>query len=98
GDHSSPYIPRSVYGMRAGVPLVITEGPIKALVLTQAGVAAAGLRGVWCSDKKTDDGKLTLSTELRELGPRGLMSISALTPTPPTTSTSVMPRSGRTFS
>lgn len=71
GDHSSPYIPRSVYGMRASVPLVITEGPVKALALAQAGLASAGVCGVWCSDKKLDDGKLTLSTELRDLGPRG---------------------------
>jgi hypothetical protein len=57
---------------KAAVPLIITEGPVKCLVLEQAGYASVGLNGVFCAhakDKETD--KLILREELREFEWRG---------------------------
>jgi hypothetical protein len=47
GSDGPPYIARSVYGLAHGLPIIITEGPVKALACIQAGVAAIGLNGVF---------------------------------------------------
>lgn len=52
-------------------PLIITEGPIKSLVLVQAGVLAIGLNGVFGAQETAPNGKLVLRKELVELGIRG---------------------------
>jgi hypothetical protein len=47
GSDGPPYIPKPVFGLKAGRPLVITEGPIKGLACVQAGLDAIGLNGVF---------------------------------------------------
>jgi hypothetical protein len=49
--------PASLAGLRDGVsPVYVTEGEKKALALSQLGLPAVGLGGVWCGCKKgTDD-------------------------------------------
>jgi hypothetical protein len=70
GGSGQPYIPKDVY-RSVKLPLIITEGPVKALILLQAGFPAIGLNGVWCAQESTPDGKLVLRRELAELGLRG---------------------------
>jgi uncharacterized protein DUF3854 len=63
-----PWMIPSLYDSGVG-PLIITEGPIKAMVITLAGYDAIGLNGVWCAadPKKNGDAPLTLRPELRSL-------------------------------
>jgi putative DNA primase/helicase len=65
GNDAAPYIPPAD---KANGPLFVTEGPVKALVLTQAGFRAVGLNGVWCAASPDKD---TLRTELVGLGVNG---------------------------
>jgi hypothetical protein len=65
GGSGPPFIPKSVYNSKKGSPIIITEGPAKALVLAQAGFPAIGLNGVWCAQEGSD--RLILRRELREL-------------------------------
>jgi putative DNA primase/helicase len=71
-----PYIPIRVWH-EIGKPsrpinvLVITEGPVKSLVLVEAGSIAIGLNGVFGAHEEAPDGKLVLRKELIELGVRG---------------------------
>jgi putative DNA primase/helicase len=64
-----PWMMPTLYDSGVGCPLIITEGPIKAMVITLAGYDAIGLNGVWCAaDKKTNgDDPLTLRPELQSL-------------------------------
>jgi hypothetical protein len=39
GGSGPPFISKSVYDSRKGSPIIITEGPVKALVVAQAGVS-----------------------------------------------------------
>jgi hypothetical protein len=56
GGTGPPYIPRMVYDKRAKGSLIITEGPVKTLVLFQAGFCALGLNGVWgAHERRTTD-------------------------------------------
>jgi hypothetical protein len=73
GGNAAPFIPKGVYDSRTKptTPLIITEGPAKALVCVQAGFAAIGLNGVWCAASKRDKGKLVLCPELSEFELRG---------------------------
>src|SRR5208337_4293309 len=52
GSGGLPFIPPGVYQLAYGLPLIITEGPVKALACLQAGIAAIGLNGVWCAAVK----------------------------------------------
>jgi hypothetical protein len=58
-----------LYDRKVHHPLVITEGPFKAMVITQAGYDAIGLNGVWCAAnaKTNGDDSLTLRPELASL-------------------------------
>jgi uncharacterized protein DUF3854/uncharacterized protein DUF3631 len=47
GSDGPPYIPKPVFNLAAGRPLIITEGPMKALACVQAGLDAIGLNGVF---------------------------------------------------
>ena len=68
-----PYVPLRVWrdiGKPVN-PLILTEGPIKSLVLVEAGELAIGLNGVFGAHETAPDGKLVLRKELIELGMRG---------------------------
>jgi hypothetical protein len=61
------FVPVGVPGLAHGLPLIITEGPVKALAASQAGVAALGLNGVWCASSQAAGGKLMLRGEITSL-------------------------------
>jgi hypothetical protein len=70
-----PYIPLRVWrdvGKRSKpiTSIVLTEGPVKALVLAEVGVLAIGLNGVFGGHEEAPSGKLVLRRELIELGLR----------------------------
>jgi uncharacterized protein DUF3854/uncharacterized protein DUF3631 len=71
-----PYIPIRVWH-EIGKPskpinsLIITEGPIKSIVLVEAGTFAIGLNGVFGAHEETPEKKLVLRKDLIELGVRG---------------------------
>jgi Protein of unknown function (DUF3631)/Domain of unknown function (DUF3854) len=67
GGIAPPFVPFGVPGLAHGLPLIITEGPVKALAATQAGVAALGLNGVWCASSQAAGGKLMLRAEITSL-------------------------------
>jgi hypothetical protein len=68
----APFVTASIYeGLKTGHPVIITEGPVKALACQRAGKAAVGLVGVWGGAEKNSGGKLVLRKELAELGLRG---------------------------
>lgn len=68
--HNAPspvYIPAKVWAVanKVDVPLIITEGPVKALACVQAGYSAIGLSGVWCAcQKDAQTNKVFLRSEL----------------------------------
>jgi Domain of unknown function (DUF3854)/Protein of unknown function (DUF3631) len=63
-----PWLIPEIYDHKASVPLIITEGPFKAMLLTLAGYDAVGLNGVWCAANKSNgDDPLTLRPELASL-------------------------------
>jgi len=71
-----PYVPIRVWNeigkpSQPSAPLVIAEGPIKSLVLVEAGVMSIGLNGVFGAHEIASDGKLVLRKELLDLGVRG---------------------------
>jgi hypothetical protein len=71
-----PYVPIRVWNQigkpsQPSAPLVITEGPIKSLVLVEAGVMTIGLNGVFGAHETTSHGKLVLRKELLDLCVRG---------------------------
>jgi hypothetical protein len=68
-----PFIPKPVYAVKdkPATPLIITEGPLKAAVCTQAGFAAIGLNGVWSAAEKNVELKLRLRQDLRDFDWRG---------------------------
>jgi len=68
-----PYIPLRVWHDigKSVNPLILTEGPIKALVLVEAGALAIGLNGIFGAQEAAPSGKLVLRKELIELGVRG---------------------------
>jgi hypothetical protein len=63
-----PFIPKTVWQSRKTTeqPIIITESPIKALPLCQAGALAIGLNGVWMAASKNGDGTVYLRAEFRE--------------------------------
>jgi putative DNA primase/helicase len=63
-----PWLIPELYDSKASVPLIITEGAIKAMVVTLAGYDAVGLNGVWCAANKSNgDDPMTLRPELASL-------------------------------
>jgi hypothetical protein len=66
GRHAAPFISKSVWDTvnQIGAPLVITEGPIKGLVLEQAGALPIALHGVWMGAHQNGDGRHNLIPEL----------------------------------
>jgi uncharacterized protein DUF3854 len=67
GGIAPPFVPIGVPGLARGLPLIITEGPVKALAATQVGVAALGLNGVWCASAQASGEKLILRPEITNL-------------------------------
>lgn len=63
-----PFIPSQTWvaASKPHKPLVITEGPVKALGLAQAGQLAIGVSGVWMATQKGADGSIELVPTLRE--------------------------------
>lgn len=63
-----PFIPSQTWlvASKPHKPLVITEGPVKALSVAQAGQLAIGVSGVWMATKKGTDGRIELVPFLRE--------------------------------
>jgi DNA polymerase I-like protein with 3'-5' exonuclease and polymerase domains len=73
GGKAPPYLPLSLcHGKLApSSPLIVTEGPVKALSCTGAGYPAVGLNGVWCAAETVAGGALILREELRVLAVNG---------------------------
>src|SRR6516162_6970304 len=68
GSHGPPFIPKPVWQNKKTTDqaIIITESPIKALPLCQAGALAIGLNGVWMAASKNGDGTVYLRAEFRE--------------------------------
>lgn len=68
GSYGPPYIPTPVWESRKRTDqlIIVTESPIKAIPLCQAGTLAIGLNGVWMAVAKNGDGMYQLCPELRE--------------------------------
>jgi hypothetical protein len=73
GGKAPPYLPLSLCKgkLAAGLPLIITEGPVKALACTYAGYPTVGVNGVWSAAETVAQGALILREELRVLGVKG---------------------------
>jgi putative DNA primase/helicase len=67
-SHGPPFIPKQVWQSKKTTdqPIIITESPIKALPLCQAGALAIGLNGVWMGASKNCAGMIYLRPELHE--------------------------------
>jgi putative DNA primase/helicase len=65
GSNGLPFIPRTVHNLAPGQPVIITEGPIKALACVQAGVQAIGLNGVWGSAIQNSAGWYVIRADLQ---------------------------------
>jgi hypothetical protein len=66
GSSGVPFVPRSVYKLSFGKPVIVTEGPIKALACVQAGIDAIGINGVWGASIKHSTGVVVIRTEIQE--------------------------------
>jgi hypothetical protein len=66
GGTAPPFIVPAVRAVQKdiSVPLTLSEGPVKALAVLQAGGFSAGLSGVWMGGSKTEDDKYILRPEL----------------------------------
>jgi hypothetical protein len=67
GSNGLPFVPQSVYGLDYGKPVIVSEGPVKALACVQAGVDAIGLNGVWCAGVKNSRGQVVIGPELQNV-------------------------------
>jgi hypothetical protein len=65
GSSGVPFVPRSVYGLAFGKPVIITEGPVKALACVQAGIDAIGINGVWGASIKNSKGLIAIRADLQ---------------------------------
>src|SRR5271165_752060 len=65
GSSGLPFVPKSTYGLTYGQPIIITEGPIKALACIQAGIDAIGINGVWGAGVKNSQGHVVIGAELQ---------------------------------
>jgi hypothetical protein len=66
GSNAAPFVPRSVYDLSHGKPVIITEGPVKALACVQAGFDAIGLNGVWGAARKNSQDLYVISADLHK--------------------------------
>jgi Domain of unknown function (DUF3854) len=66
GGTAPPFIVPAVRAIQknTSITLILSEGPVKALAVLQAGGFAAGLGGVWLGCSKTADDKYILRPEL----------------------------------
>jgi hypothetical protein len=63
-----PWIIPELYDSKTDTPIIVTEGPIKAMAITLAGYNAIGLNGVWCAaNPRKGDDPLCLRSELASL-------------------------------
>jgi hypothetical protein len=62
----APFIPGSVYKAAFGRPIIVTEGPVKAIACGQAGVDAIGLNGVWGASTKNSHDEVVIRADLQE--------------------------------
>src|SRR5262249_51786108 len=63
-----PYVPTTVWAIRknTGHDIIVTDGPIKTLVLRQAGAMSIALNSVWMmSGDNTEDKRYPLGAELQ---------------------------------
>ena len=67
GHHAAPFIEPPVWNIASQVasPLILTEGPIKGVVLSQAGALPIGLQGVWMAAQKNGKEMYDLIPELQ---------------------------------
>jgi hypothetical protein len=65
GSTGIPFVPQNVYGLAYGKPVIVSEGPVKALACIQAGVDAIGLNGVWGASVKNSRGLVVIGAELQ---------------------------------
>jgi DNA polymerase I len=67
GHHAAPFIEPAVWNIANQVasPLILTEGPIKGMILSQAGALSIGLQGVWLAAQKNAKGIYDLIPELQ---------------------------------
>jgi hypothetical protein len=63
-----PFVPLETWAVKEkpNKPLILTEGPVKALAIYQAGHLPLGLGGVWMATKKGTDESIELVPALRE--------------------------------
>ena len=63
-----PFIPKETWEAKdkSNKPLILTEGPVKALAVTQSGQLSIGLGGVWMAVHKRADGTVELVRALNE--------------------------------
>jgi hypothetical protein len=61
----TPYVPRTVYKLAHGEPIILTEGPIKALACAQAGFDAIGINGVWGASVENNCGLYVIRADLQ---------------------------------
>jgi hypothetical protein len=65
GSSGLAFVPKLVYQLAFGKPVIITEGPVKAIVCVQAGVAAIGINGVWGASVKNAQDLYVIRAELQ---------------------------------
>jgi putative DNA primase/helicase len=65
GSSGVPFIPKSVYRLAFGKPVIITEGPAKVLACVQADFDAIGLNGVWGAAIKNTAGLYVIRADLQ---------------------------------
>src|SRR5258707_10639942 len=63
-----PFITPETWGLasKPHKPIILTEGPVKALALVQAGQLAIAVSGVWMATRNGADGSVELIAALRE--------------------------------
>jgi hypothetical protein len=63
-----PFVPPQTWAVKEkpNKPLILTEGPVKALAIYQAGQLPIGLGGVWMATKKGADGSIELVPDLKQ--------------------------------
>ena len=66
GSNGVPFVPQVVYGLPHGQAVILTEGPVKALVCQQAGFNAIGLNGVWGASVKNSSDEVCIRADLQE--------------------------------
>jgi hypothetical protein len=65
GSSGVPFVPRNVYNLAFGKPVIVSEGPVKTLACIQAGVDAIGINGVWGAAIKNANGLYVIRADLQ---------------------------------